>query len=598
MANTDDVTPAAADTEYEFIGYLSTYPAGGFAQVSAVADAAGLVDTEIYTALGGTSPAVAQSGTTGSSFITDIDGSDTDETYTGNIATASATVAAANFNFTPTVAGTYVLTVFNDALSLNGAVSIGEAVQTISIVVAEASAFSAGLSTSITDYADGSFDATTDEAVYVAKAAGTDGASIMLTLKNTSNAAKGGMRVSAEVSGSGLVDVVTGNHTNYVDATSRADALTLGSGVNQATVHVTADGTAGKGTITIKIQDATTLATLGTYIETVYFYGTVVTLTATQYLKVARASVAGAALGCSLVNCTWATTVQTPAVYIEALDSTGVVVPLLTITALSSDSAVIITGTINEDDATAGDGPGYYNASVTSAINGVSGASATVTFRTQLSSGAYVSTAAIPFTLGGSLATMTLTLDKSSYAPGEAMVVTRTAKDSAGNPVYNGVASPAVIFSKAIGGTAPGAGEFASGVSSSSTSRPTVFAPSTGGAFEARASYTSAVTGATSQITATATVADAAASAAASAAEVLAQAAVDAAAEATDAANAATDAANAAAEAADAATAAAQDAADAVAALSAQVATLIAGLKAQLTALTNLMIKIQKKVKA
>jgi len=79
---------------------------------------------------------------------------------------------------------------------------------------------------------------------------------------------------------------------------------------------------------------------------------------------------------------------------------------------------------------------------------------------------------------------------------------------------------------------------------------------------------------------------------------VAAQAASDAAAEATDAANAATDAANAAAEAADAATAAAQDAADAVAALSAQVATLISGLKAQLTALTNLVIKIQKKVKA
>jgi hypothetical protein len=77
-----------------------------------------------------------------------------------------------------------------------------------------------------------------------------------------------------------------------------------------------------------------------------------------------------------------------------------------------------------------------------------------------------------------------------------------------------------------------------------------------------------------------------------------AAAANDAAAEATDAANAATDAANAAAEAADAATAAAQDAADAVAALSAQVATLISGLKSQLTALTNLVIKIQKKVKA
>ena len=75
-------------------------------------------------------------------------------------------------------------------------------------------------------------------------------------------------------------------------------------------------------------------------------------------------------------------------------------------------------------------------------------------------------------------------------------------------------------------------------------------------------------------------------------------AAVDAANEATDAANAATDAANAAAEAADAATAAAQDAQAAVAELATQVAALIAGIKAQITTLTNLVIKIQKKVKA
>ena len=77
-----------------------------------------------------------------------------------------------------------------------------------------------------------------------------------------------------------------------------------------------------------------------------------------------------------------------------------------------------------------------------------------------------------------------------------------------------------------------------------------------------------------------------------------ASAAADAAAEATDAANAATDAANAAAEAADAATAAAQDAADAVAALSTQVSEMVADLKRQITALTNLVIKIQKKVRA
>jgi trimeric autotransporter adhesin len=75
-------------------------------------------------------------------------------------------------------------------------------------------------------------------------------------------------------------------------------------------------------------------------------------------------------------------------------------------------------------------------------------------------------------------------------------------------------------------------------------------------------------------------------------------AATDAANEATDAANAATDAALAAADAADAATAAAQDASDAVAALSASVSKLISSLRAQITSLTNLVIKIQKKVRA
>jgi hypothetical protein len=92
--------------------------------------------------------------------------------------------------------------------------------------------------------------------------------------------------------------------------------------------------------------------------------------------------------------------------------------------------------------------------------------------------------------------------------------------------------------------------------------------------------------------------ATAAAVAAGEAAVAAAEAAQEAAAEATDAANAATDAANASAEAADAATAAAQDAADAVAALSTQVSEMISALKKQITSLTNLVIKIQKKVKA
>ena len=88
------------------------------------------------------------------------------------------------------------------------------------------------------------------------------------------------------------------------------------------------------------------------------------------------------------------------------------------------------------------------------------------------------------------------------------MVVTRTGKDSSGNPVADGSASPAVSFSKAVGGTAPAAGFYKGGVSASSTSAATasVFAPTVPGAFSAIA--TSGNT-AGSTITASSSVTDA-----------------------------------------------------------------------------------------
>jgi hypothetical protein len=88
----------------------------------------------------------------------------------------------------------------------------------------------------------------------------------------------------------------------------------------------------------------------------------------------------------------------------------------------------------------------------------------------------------------------------------------------------------------------------------------------------------------------------------ASAATKAADKATTAVAEALDAANAATDAANAATDAADAATAAAMEATDAVAALGVTTQEQIASMRLQnialskkITALTKLIVKIQKK---
>ena len=192
-------------------------------------------------------------------------------------------------------------------------------------------------------------------------------------------------------------------------------------------------------------------------------------------------------------------------------------------------------------------------------------------------------------------ASFTLSFDKAEYTLGEKMTITVKAVDSNGAGVADGsrdlFSSAGITSNAALNGaswTASAAVTLVAGVKTYTVYAPLV--PSTVSLFATEGAAVDAVAagGTGAKITTSATVVG----------DGAAQAAADAAAEATDAANAATDAANAAAEAADAATAAAQDAADAVAALSAQVATLISGLKSQLTALTNLVIKIQKKVKA
>jgi hypothetical protein len=200
-----------------------------------------------------------------------------------------------------------------------------------------------------------------------------------------------------------------------------------------------------------------------------------------------------------------------------------------------------------------------------------------------------------------------LAFDKSSYVPGERAVITAQVLDT------NGLAMPAVTLANlfATGAISSNmvltavsttnvltsvSGAVAGANSSSDVNNPAnaghvtyvVTMPQTTGTvtITAKGGTSLAIAG---QVTVTAS------------AEVTnpsADAATDAANEATDAANAATDAALAAADAADAATAAAQDASDAVAALSASVSKLISSLRAQITSLTNLVIKIQKKVKA
>jgi hypothetical protein len=199
-------------------------------------------------------------------------------------------------------------------------------------------------------------------------------------------------------------------------------------------------------------------------------------------------------------------------------------------------------------------------------------------------------------------ASVKLVFDKASYQPGEKAVLSVVPLDAAGaqmvgktyaNLLATGGITSNIAFS--TGSDTLTATEIVVSATSSSTSGTTagqrnytVYMPFASGDVVVTATGGTALPAAGRvAVTATASVVNSSV-----------DAATDAANEATDAANAATDAALAAADAADAATAAAQDASDAVAALSASVSKLISSLRAQITSLTNLVIKIQKKVRA
>jgi trimeric autotransporter adhesin len=462
----------------------------------------------------------------------------------------------------------------------------------------------------------GAYSSTLDAGVYGAargtSAATNQIATIQVVLLNSNGtAALQGNVVTASVAGAGLVLVNNSGAAANGTARSSSYPTTVGS-ENVAWVHVNTDGTSGVGTITVSVTDAVTGATTVLGTKSVYSWGSVAKLeVSTSNYKIGRAgfttgaaaadrtvvtSIGGTGAATTVVVQGDGTQTTTPAFIVKATDSVGglVNIPSEVPAVVSSDLTVASGGTCVLDTAGAaslGDGYGYYNCSFSIVPTATSGSKATLTIRVldparAAGTVSYITTT-YEVSVGGSpvTGTETLTFDKTSYEPGEAMVVTRSAKDSDGNPVFDGATAPAVTFTKAITGTIL-ASTYVGGTRATSATAPTVFAPAVSGSFSGYMTANNLA-----RVTATATVGDDAATTAAAAAG-------DAAAEATDAANAATDAANAAAEAADAATAAAQDAADAVAALSTSVTAMVDSLRKQITSLTNLVIKIQRKVRA
>ena len=479
--------------------------------------------------------------------------------------------------FSPLQVGTYVIKFLPEAATTSDAINATAQTWTVTVTALATAAAADSTSTSVLRSGNLVSGSAQSVSAAMAVAAGVPAATILVTPLVGGLATTGSTVITASVSGPGTVGIGTS-----APATSTGRSLTSGFSPGAIVVSVYADGTSGSSVVTITLGSVV----LGT--KTVTFYGAAATITSTLVIPVINSG-SGA--------------VAQSAVTALVKDANGIAVPGAKVWFASGTPAVFAsTGATAVSAGSTG--------IATFSVLGLTAGTSTVTAQNvAVGSTATISAAAVSVRAGSNVAsTVTMTLDKATYVPGEAVTLTVVIKDAAGSTVADGdhvvFATGGVTSSRALTVSTLPSGTTLTAGSSTGTLTYKLNAPLSSGDFVISAvgdtDLAASQSGLAISVTGTVGL-----SADATAAADAVAAAADAAAEATDAANAATDAANAAAEAADAATAAAQDAADAVAALSVQVGELVAGLTAQITAqkaairaLTNLVIKIQKKIKA
>jgi hypothetical protein len=473
--------------------------------------------------------------------------------------TASASVTGLVATVAPTGASTFASAKFK--VYMNAPAVVGSYVVKLTPAVTGGTANAAPVTLTITVTAIPSADTVAATATAILNAGETVTATADATVAATKTASTTDAAATIKVSllnaaGSAAVESYTATISGPGTIGAAATAATTAGGAriavvkNTDVVGVFPDGNSGVATITISSAAGKVLAT-----KTVTFYGAAASLTAST---TTAGKLSKNYLGVG----------ETSTVTIVSLDSAGAARASSGIATATPASTAIATAAVSGDVVT---------------FTGVAAGTTNVV----ISDGTLSYT--VPVTVTKSTAkTVTMTLAAATYGPGELATLTVTATDANGKPVADGARSlfgAAVVSNVALNNaTLPGTSvNLVDGKATYTFYTPvgsgTLLLTST----EGSATDNVAAGGTAAKISATTTIANASA---------------DAANEATDAANAATDAALAAADAADAATAAAMDASDAVAALSATVAKLVASLKAQITSLTNLVIKIQKKVKA
>jgi hypothetical protein len=500
----------------------------------------------------------------------------------------------------PTKVGTYVVKL-TPAVVGGGGTLQGTA-QTLTITVTADSTLdtipSAALSTATIAAGETSTTAVAgvDDVVSVAKTVGTDAvATIKVTQLNAAGSAAG-ESMTVTVSGPGSVTAIAASATPNGGSVTGARAITV---MNGDLIQVWADGSAGTATITV----TSTTSSVALASKTVTFFSTTVAkltaVTKKAYVLAGGATNAdgGATASSSVTN--------TRVFLVNALDADGrdmasgagtiTVKP----TTATTDGLIGAAGVCTYKTKTTTAAAGYYCSAP--GVSATKFGKVNYTFTATKADLTTVTTTA-DVTFSDYVATKITITGPATAAVGELIKLTYTATEKNGYPVadlvYEGAASKGAIWDSIVYSSAafqPFNVEetitTVSGVATKELYVP-VTAGSVTGTWTLAGDGTAISGGVAKAITATDVVYTVAVTnpgvdAAAAAAE-----------EATAAANDATDAALSAAEAAEAATAMAQEAVDAVAELSASVTKLISALRAQITTLTNLVVKIQKKVKA
>lgn len=509
------------------------------------------------------------SATSGNDYVITTDSSFLGSTA-GTISTDKKTLVGSTVSNAIQVATPAVGTVTVSYWKRTAGVLASTAAETVVITVnasKQAGSFSAANSTSyiVAGETNTAWSATADATVTGLATANVDTATatIAVSLADALKAAYNDTVTATVISGGANVrvvsyaDSVTALTTNVTAGAFSASALSTSG---KALVFVHANGTSGPTQVKLTLSDGTVLATKSlTFSST-----TVATLTPTVVY--------------GYINGT-----KTGAITVVAKDASGYVVPGAVVAATSGD-----TTKISSPASATTDSKGVATFDVT-AVAAAAGA-ATITFKT----GVATTTASV--TAAGVKATkLAITADVASAEAGSKVTYTLTVADANGplaDGDYVGVFFSAPVTSN--GGTGAFAADTVTVLNGKATS--SVYVPFVSGTYTNTWTLKGTAGTATTNLDAALTATTVAVSVAVTNAGV--DAATDAANEAAQAASDATDAALAAADAADAATTKAQEAVDAVATLSAEVSKLITALKAQITTLTNLVIKIQKKVKA